>query len=119
MQNLRVLIVEDSEDDTELVLRTLRKAGYRIEYRCVASAQAMAAALMEQDWDLITSDHHMPNFSSDAALKLLKQRGLDIPFFIISGRIGEDAAIAAMRAGAHDYIMKDQLGRLAPAVARE
>ncbi len=119
MRNLRVLIVEDSEDDAVLVLRTLRKAGYRVEHRCVATAQAMAAALMEQDWDLITSDHHMPNFSSGAALELLKQRGLDIPFFIISGHIGEDAAIAAMKAGAHDYIMKDRLARLAPAVARE
>ncbi len=119
MRNLRVLIIEDSEDDAELVLRTLRKAGYVIEHRCVASAQAMAEALMEQDWDIVTSDHHMPNFSSGAALELLKQRGLDIPFFIISGHIGEDAAIAAMKAGANDYIMKDRLARLAPAVARE
>ncbi len=119
MQNLRVLVIEDSEDDAELVLRTLRKAGYVIEHRCVASAQAMAEALTEQDWDLITSDHHMPDFSSDEALELLKQRGLDIPFFVISGRIGEDAAIAAMKAGANDYIMKDRLARLAPAVARE
>ncbi len=119
MRNLRVLIVEDSEDDAVLVLRTLRKGGYLIEHRCVASAQDMATALIEQDWDLITSDHHMPNFSSGEALELLKQRGLDIPFFIISGHIGEDAAIAAMKAGAHDYIMKDQLARLAPAVARE
>ncbi len=119
MQNLRVLIVEDSDDDAMLVLRALRKAGYRVEHRCVDTAQAMAAALMEQDWDLITSDHRMPNFGADAALELLKQRGLDIPFFIISGHIGEDAAIAAMKAGAHDYIMKDRLARLGPAVARE
>ncbi len=68
MQHLRVLIVEDSADDVELVLRTLRKAGYRIEHRCVDTAQDMAAALMEQDWDLVTSDHNMPTFSSCAAL---------------------------------------------------
>lgn len=119
MPELRVLIVEDSADDTELVLRSLQKAGYEVEHRRVDTAAAMADALTVGAWHLIISDHNMPNFSSDAALALLKQRGLDVPFIIVSGHIGEAAAIAAMRAGAHDYIMKDQLARLVPAVARE
>ncbi len=116
---LRVLIVEDSEDDTQLVVRDLRRAGYDVTHQRVETAEAMAAALKAQDWNLIISDHRMPHFSSLAALKLYRERGCDMPFIVVSGSIGEELAVSAMKAGAHDYIMKDNLTRLMPAVQRE
>ncbi len=116
---LRVLVVEDSEDDAALVLRELRRAGWRVEAERVETAEAMAAALAARPWDLVLSDYALPRFSAPAALALLRATGLDIPFIIVSGAVGEEAAVAAMRAGAHDYVMKDHLGRLAPAIQRE
>ncbi len=117
---LRVLLVEDSEDDALLLLRELRRGGYEPLCERVDTAGAMETALDEQDWDLVIADHSMPEFSSSAALELLRRKGfMDLPFVIVSGRIGEDAAVAAMKAGAHDYIMKDNLARLNTAIERE
>ncbi|MFQ5862743.1 MAG: HD domain-containing phosphohydrolase, partial [Candidatus Brocadiales bacterium] len=118
-KSLRVLIVEDSEGDAQLVLRELRHGGYDPTFERVDTPETMAAALDKQTWDIVLTDHAMPQFSSFAALELLQKRGLDLPFIIVSGAIGEDKAVAAMKAGAHDYIMKDNLTRLVPAVGRE
>src|SRR5215212_6870133 len=118
--DLNVLIVEDSEDDALLLLRRLRKGGYEPTWERVDTAAAMEAALDGRSWDLIISDHGMPAFSSSAALGLLRRKGfVDLPFIIVSGQIGEDAAVAAMKAGAHDYLMKDNLARLNSAIERE
>src|SRR5919107_1065232 len=117
---LRVLIVEDSVDDTLLLLRELRRGGYEPQYERVDTAEIMRTALEKQDWDVVVSDHAMPSFSAPAALKSLQDGGwLDIPFIIVSGHIGEDAAVKAMKAGAHDFVSKDGLARLAPAIERE
>jgi two-component system, NarL family, sensor histidine kinase UhpB len=117
---LNVLMVEDSENDALLLLKELRRGGYEPLWERVDTAAGMEAALDERAWDLVIADHSMPTFSSSAALELLKRRGfVDVPFIIVSGRIGEDAAVAAMRAGAHDYIMKDNLARLNTAIERE
>jgi len=117
---LEVLLVEDSEDDALLLLRQLRRGGYEPVWKRVDTAEAMEAALDERGWDLVVSDHSMPTFSSVAALDLLRRKGfVDLPFIIVSGQIGEDAAVAAMKAGAHDYLMKDNLARLNTAIERE
>ncbi|MCI0527052.1 MAG: EAL domain-containing protein [Nitrospira sp.] len=116
---LRVLIVEDSEDDAVLLSRELRRGGYELTYERVDTAAAMIAALKNQTWDIVFSDHSMPHFSGTEALAILRERGLDLPFIFVSGTIGEDNAVAAMKVGAHDYIMKGNLKRLIPAVDRE
>lgn len=116
---LNVLIVEDSPEDAELVVRNLERAGHELVHERVDTAEAMQEALIRSNWDLIISDHRMPRFSSLAALKVYHQNNLNIPFIVVSGSIGEETAVAAMKAGAHDYIMKDNLARLAPAVQRE
>lgn len=116
---LRVLVIEDSEDDAALVLRELRRAGWRVEAERVETADAMRAALAARPWDLVLADYSLPRFSAPAALDLLRATGREIPFIIVSGAVGEEAAVAAMRAGAHDYVMKGNLGRLAPAIQRE
>lgn len=119
MRRLRVLIVEDSEDDAILIDRELRRGGYETSYRRVADRDHLREALANQDWDLVITDHNMPNFSSDAALSVVQNNGIDVPVIIVSGSIGEEIAVAAMKAGAHDYVMKDNLARLVPAVSRE
>ena len=116
---LRMLIVEDSESDAELLLRTLRQAGYEPVHERVESAQALRAALNRQDWDLIISDYSLPGFNGLEALKMAREQERDTPFIIVSGSIGEDIAVAAMKTGAHDYIMKDNMARLIPAIERE
>ena len=117
---LKVLLVEDSEDDALLLVRMLRRGGYDPAWERVDTASAMEAALDGRSWDLIISDHSMPAFSSLAALGLLRRKGfVDLPFIIVSGRIGEDAAVSAMKAGAQDYLMKDNLARLNSAIERE
>ena len=117
---LRVLLVEDSENDALLLLRELRRGGYEPVSRRVETAGSMETALEEEVWDLVISDHSMPAFNSLAALDLVRGKGfVDLPFMIVSGRIGEDAAVSAMKAGAHDYIMKDNLARLNSAIERE
>ncbi|MDW7771766.1 MAG: ATP-binding protein [Desulfobulbaceae bacterium] len=116
---LRLLIVEDSEDDALLLLRELKKRGYAPLSRRIETPEAMIAALREEQWDIIISDYVLPRFNGMAALEILRQSGLDLPFIIVSGKIGEEVAVAAMKAGAHDYILKGNLTRLASAVERE
>jgi DNA-binding NtrC family response regulator len=103
---LRVLIVEDSEDDAVLMLHELRRGGYDPTFERVDTSKAMNAALDGQTWDIVLSDYAMPHFSLDAALAMVREKGLDLPFIIVSGAIGEEPAVAAMRAGACDYVMK-------------
>ena len=116
---LRILIIEDSEDDALLVARVFKKSGYNPIYERVETADAMLDAIEGQTWDIIISDHKMPRFSGLEALKLYQAKGLDIPFIIVSGTIGEDVAAEAMTSGAHDYVMKNNLSRLVPAIQRE
>lgn len=117
---LRVLLVEDSEDDAELLVIALERGGYQVISRRVDDKINMQTALEESPpWDIILADYSMPQFSAIAALKLLKKNQLDLPFVIVSGKIGEDTAVAAMKAGAHDYLVKGKLSRLIPAVERE
>ncbi|MEB3286345.1 MAG: ATP-binding protein [Vampirovibrionales bacterium] len=116
---LNVLIIEDSETDTLLLVRHISKGGYAPTYERVDTADGMQAALDRKPWDIVLSDHNMPGFNSFGALDILKQSGHDIPFIIISGLIGEEIAVEAMKAGAHDYLLKDKLTRLVPAIERE
>ena len=116
---LRLLVIEDSEDDVLLLTRELKRGGYDPVFEMVQTAAGMKKALERGSWDIIVSDYIMPQFSGLAALAVLKKSGLDIPFIIVSGKIGEDIAVGAMRAGAHDYIVKGNLARLVPAVERE
>ncbi len=116
---LRILIVEDSEDDTRLLLRELRRGGFETAWQRVETADGMNAALAREKWDLIVADYTMPQFTGLGALNLMRDRNLDLPFIIVSGRIGEDVAVEAMRAGAHDYVLKDNLTRLNAAIERE
>src|SRR2546425_5064494 len=116
---LRVLVVEDSTLDAELLLRALQHGGFDPVSEIVDTAETMEKALERKHWDLGVADHAMPHFSAPQALELVKKRGMDVPFIIVSGHIEEETAVAAMRAGAHDYIMKDRLARLVPAVERE
>ena len=116
---LRALIADDSENDVLLLLRVLRKAGYEPVYERVWTAPAMKAALQRQAWDIVISDYEMPNFGGFEALQLLKESGHDLPFILVSAVVSEETAVAAMKAGAHDYIMKRNLARLVPAIERE
>jgi PAS domain S-box-containing protein/putative nucleotidyltransferase with HDIG domain len=116
---LHILFVEDSENDAELLLRHLRQIGYAVEFERVETDGAMRAMLSEHDWDLILSDYTLPKFSAPQALETLKASGLDIPFIIISGTIGEETAVAALKAGANDFIVKGKFARLGPAIERE
>jgi len=116
---LRALIVEDSERDAQLLLRELRRGGFEPQTDCVQTESAMRTALARQGWDIVLSDWAMPQFSADAAFALLKQTGLDIPFVIVSGTIGEDTAVEAMRTGVHDFLVKGRLARLTPVIERE
>jgi len=116
---LKVLIVEDSENDALLLLRELRHSGYEPLHERVYTADSLNAALETKPWDVVISDFVMPQFSGLEALKLIKNKGLDIPFIITSGKISEDTAVLSMKAGAADYIMKDNLTRLGPAIERE
>ncbi len=119
-RTLKILIAEDSEDDALLVARELRQGGYSsLEMQRVDSAEDMQTALDAQGWDLIIADHNMPNFDSCDALMLARQHAPDIPFIVVSGSIGEEVAVDAMKSGAHDYVMKNNLTRLVPAIKRE
>jgi PAS domain S-box-containing protein len=117
--SLRLLIIEDCEDDALLTVRELRRTGYDVEFERVETAAAMAAALKRRTWDLVIADYSLPQFSGTAALELLTSTGLDIPFVIISGSIGDDVAVEVMKSGAHDYMLKGNLKRLGPSVERE
>ena len=116
---LQVLLIEDNENDAELVLHELRRGGYEPTSERVWTAEAMAAALDRRAWDMVICDHHMPQFDSMAAMNLLRDRGHDVPFIIVSGVMEQEVAVQAMRAGAHDYLAKGDLSRLLPAIERE
>jgi len=116
---LRVLIVEDSEFDAQMMVSILRKGGYDVSFERVETADALRTALHDRAWDMILADYNLPDFDAPTALRILQETGLDLPFIIVSGGIGEDIAVSAMKAGAHDYLMKGNLSRLVPAVERE
>lgn len=116
---LYVLVVEDSENDTSLLLEELRQKGYAPVHERVEHAAAMTSALERREWSVVVSDYVMPDFSGPNALKLLRGKNLDIPFIVVSGTYGEEAAVDMMKAGANDYITKANLSRLAPAIERE
>jgi diguanylate cyclase (GGDEF)-like protein/PAS domain S-box-containing protein len=116
---LAVLIVEDSESDAQLIVRLLKKAGYEVISEQVETAEQMCSALEQQTWDIVISDYNLPQFDGRAALELLKEKQPHIPFIVVSGVIGEESAVAMMKAGAHDYLIKGNLARLVPAVKRE
>jgi diguanylate cyclase len=119
MTPLNLLLIEDSEDDAALILRALSQAGYTITNRRVDTAEDLRDALERGTWDLIISDYTMPAFSGIKALAMVREQGNDLPFIFVSATMGEDVAVAAMKTGAQDYIMKGSLARLAPAVERE
>ncbi|HEC19431.1 MAG TPA: EAL domain-containing protein [Gammaproteobacteria bacterium] len=116
---LRILLVEDSEDDALLLKRELQRAAYDPTVLRVEDGPTMQQALRQQHWDVVVTDHNIPGFSSEEAIAIAKECKPDIPVIIVSGSIGEDIAVAAMKMGAHDYIMKDNLKRLVPAIERE
>jgi sigma-B regulation protein RsbU (phosphoserine phosphatase) len=113
------LLIEDSEFDAIVLVNLLRQGGYNVTWRRVQSAEAMREALAQERWDIIFSDHEMPGFNALAALELLQATGCDMPFIIVSGGIGEATAVSLMKGGAHDFLVKGNLGRLVPAVQRE
>ena len=116
---LRVLVVEDSEFDARMLVGLLRAGGFEPEFERVETEGGMRTALGQAQWEVILADYNLPDFSAPRALEVLKESQLDIPFIIVSGGIGEDTAVAAMKSGAHDYLMKGNLARLVPAVERE
>lgn len=118
-KKFNILLVEDSEDDLRLVMRALAKGGLNSNCVRVENREDMQQALNSQNWDVVLSDYNLPGFSGTEALQLLQDTGIDLPFIIVSGAIGEETAVTVMRAGAHDYIMKNNLARLVPAIERE
>jgi|GEM_PF-1645049 len=117
--NLNVLNIEDSEDDSFLVQRELRRSGLNIIWERVETAEDLRAALENKTWDVIISDYHLPKFNASDALQIVKSRCPNLPFIVVSGTIGETAAVELMKAGAHDYLMKGNLTRLSEAIRRE
>src|SRR5271169_4062362 len=115
---LRLLMIEDSEDDAALLVRELRRGDYEVEFERVDESSALESVFQKQNWDLIISDYSTPHFSGIDALKLLRSKGCERPFIFVSGTIGEETAVAALRDGAQDYLMKTNLKRLVPAVQR-
>jgi DNA-binding NtrC family response regulator len=118
-QSLRVLVVEDSVQDAFLIVQELCGGGFDVITERVESAGAMQTAMVEQTWDLIISDYSIPGFGGPAALALYQREDLDIPFIMVSGVMGEALAVEMVKSGAHNYLMKDQLRRLVPAVRQE
>ncbi|MGM0651465.1 MAG: histidine kinase [Bacillota bacterium] len=118
MKFLKLIIVEDSEDDAMLVILALKRGGYRVEYTRVETSDQLHNALQEEQWNLIISDHGLPDFNAPDALNVLKESGHDLPFIIVSSIIDQEVAVAAMKAGAYDYVMKDNLARLIPVVEK-
>jgi signal transduction histidine kinase len=116
---LSVLMVEDSDEDTELVIPELRRGDYDVIFKRVDTPQAMSATLEDRAWDVVICDFSLPHFSGADALRLLRGRNLDTPFIYVSGTIGEETAVDALKQGAHDYVMKGSLKRLLPAIQRE
>src|SRR5258707_1198443 len=118
-KTLRILIIEDSEADTLLLVRRLERGGFTPIWKRVATIESLGAALAEESWDIAFSDHSMPGLGIRDALALVKERGVDFPFIVLSGGIKEDDAVEMLNAGAQDYILKDNLSRLIPIVERE
>ena len=118
-QSLRVLIVEDSEDDELIIIRELKKGGYNPVYERVETASAMKKVLNQKQWDIILCDYTLPKFNAPSAIAVLKETNIDIPLIVVTGAVGEETAAECMRLGAQDYIMKENLSRLCPAIARE
>jgi signal transduction histidine kinase len=116
---LRALLLEDNEDDARLLERHLQLGGYELEYERVETGAAFERALDHGGWDIIFADYVLPGYNGLDGLRAVQQRELDLPFIVVSGKIGEDTAVEAMKAGAHDYVMKSNLARLAAAVERE
>jgi two-component system cell cycle sensor histidine kinase/response regulator CckA len=116
---LHLLLIEDSEDDARLLLRTLTRGGYDVQYERVETAAALQLALDQGSWQVIISDYSLPMFDAPSALALVRAHNLDIPFLIVSGTITEDAAVTSLKAGAHDFITKGRMARLIPAIERE
>ncbi len=116
---LHVLFVEDSENDLKLLLEELHQRGYEAVYERAQNPAELTSALDRHPWDVVLSDYVLPQFSGPDALKLLREKGLDVPFIVISGTYGEEAAVDMMKAGANDYIVKSNLSRLVPAIERE
>jgi PAS domain S-box-containing protein len=117
--SLRVLIVEDSDDDAQLTLRALKASFQQVQSERVDTQEALLDRLKHQQWDGLIVDHHLPGLDAFTVLQLIRDLGLDVPTIVVSGSIGEDLAVATMRAGAHDYVMKSSLQRLGPALERE
>lgn len=118
-KTLRVLLVEDSPDDADLILNELAGGGLTVGSTRVDGAEEMKAALADAEWDVVLSDYNLPGFSAQEALELLQASGKDLPFIIVSGFVGDEAAVAMMKAGAHDFVIKGNMVRLVPAVNRE
>jgi PAS domain S-box-containing protein len=116
---LKMLIIEDSPEDAELLVREIKRGGFAPEWRRAVSALDLKAALSEKEWDIVVSDYRIPKLGGMAALEIFKQSGQDAPFILVSGKVGEEAAVEAMKAGAHDFILKDNLSRLLPVINRE
>lgn len=116
---LRALFLEDSEDDAIILGQYLARGGYELDFERVETAEMFERALDQGGWDIVFADYVLPGYSGLDALKAVQERELDVPFIVVSGNIGEETAVEAMRAGAHDYVMKSNLARLAPAVERE
>src|SRR4051812_16190293 len=118
-QRLQVLFVEDSEDDALLILHALARGGYDVDHQRVQTAADLSAALAHDQWDVVLSDFQMPNFTGPEAAAMVRDSGLELPFIILSGTVGEETAVEALRAGAHDFLIKGRLARLIPAIERE
>jgi two-component sensor histidine kinase len=116
---IRVLQIEDSKRDAELIVHLLQKDGFTVNSLRVQDAQGVRDALARMAWDIVICDHDMPQFDAPAALEILRETGLDIPFIVVSGAIGEEIAVRMMKSGAHDYLTKNNLARLGAAVTRE
>jgi PAS domain S-box-containing protein len=118
-RTLRLLILEDNEDDALLLIRVIQNEGYTVQYDRIDSAAAMETAVSGREYDAVISDYSMPQFTAPDALRIVQAHGIDVPFIVVSGTIGEELAVAMMHAGAHDYLMKNNLARLVPALERE
>ena len=116
---LQVLVVEDSEDDTALLLRELQHTGFDVFHRRVDDADGLRDALGSHQWDIVLCDHIMPHLSSFEALDIIRDKHPDLPFIVISGKVGEEVAVKVMKSGADDFLLKKSLARLAPAIERE
>src|SRR5208283_246019 len=116
---LRLLQIEDSESDADIILRLLMQAGFEVFSRRVDDAEGLRHALEDPTWDVIIADYHLPGFDAPGALRILQECGHDILCIVVSGKMGEDIAVEMMKSGAHDYLTKNNLTRLVPAVERE